>query len=51
VCDPSPCYEKLVKEFMLNISVDCKDKTSKEFRKVYVRGRCVDFPLLRLTGT
>ncbi|XP_050914826.1 uncharacterized protein LOC127129746 [Lathyrus oleraceus] len=32
------CYEMLVKEFIVNIS-----KRSKEFRKVYVRGRCVNF--------
>ncbi|XP_050892009.1 uncharacterized protein LOC127097557 [Lathyrus oleraceus] len=37
------CYEMLVKEFILNISKECDNKWSKEFRKVYVRGRCVDF--------
>ncbi|XP_050875223.1 uncharacterized protein LOC127078845 [Lathyrus oleraceus] len=33
----------LVKEFIVNISKECDNKWSKEFRKVYVRGRCVDF--------
>ncbi|XP_050918943.1 uncharacterized protein LOC127136430 [Lathyrus oleraceus] len=37
------CYEMLVKEFIMNISKKCDNKRSKEFRKVYVRGRCVDF--------
>ncbi|XP_050901687.1 uncharacterized protein LOC127108275 [Lathyrus oleraceus] len=37
------CYEMLVKEFIMNISKDCDNKRRKEFRKVYVRGRCVDF--------
>ncbi|XP_050909837.1 uncharacterized protein LOC127123679 [Lathyrus oleraceus] len=37
------CYEMLVKEFIMNISKECDNKRSKDFRKVYVRGRCVDF--------
>ncbi|XP_050876108.1 uncharacterized protein LOC127079783 [Lathyrus oleraceus] len=37
------CYEILVKEFIVNIFKECDNKRSKEFRKVYVRGRCVDF--------
>ncbi|XP_050908497.1 uncharacterized protein LOC127122156 [Lathyrus oleraceus] len=37
------CYEMLVKEFIVNISKECDNKRSKEFRKVYVRGRCVGF--------
>ncbi|PNX64992.1 hypothetical protein L195_g054308, partial [Trifolium pratense] len=37
------CYEKLVKEFLVNIGEDCNDPTSHEFRKVFVRGRCVNF--------
>lgn len=36
-------YEMLVKEFIMNVSKECDNKRSKEFRKVYVRGRCVDF--------
>ncbi|MCI28940.1 envelope-like protein, partial [Trifolium medium] len=35
------CYERLVKEFIVNISEDCSEG-SEEFRKVYVRGRCVN---------
>ncbi|XP_050914639.1 uncharacterized protein LOC127129517 [Lathyrus oleraceus] len=37
------CYEMLVKEFIVNISKECDNKKSKEFKKLYVRGRCVDF--------
>jgi len=37
------CYEKLVKEFLVNISSSCDDNLSKEFRKVYVCGKCVKF--------
>ncbi|XP_050876650.1 uncharacterized protein LOC127080367 [Lathyrus oleraceus] len=37
------CYEILVKEFIVNISKECDNKRSKEFRKVYVRGTCVEF--------
>lgn len=37
------CYEMLVKEFMMNISKECDNKRGKEFKKVYVRGRCMDF--------
>ncbi|XP_050875956.1 uncharacterized protein LOC127079619 [Lathyrus oleraceus] len=35
----SQCYEGLVKEFIVNILEDISDKNSKEFYKVYVRGR------------
>ncbi|XP_050919824.1 uncharacterized protein LOC127137402 [Lathyrus oleraceus] len=35
----SQCYECLVKEFIVNIPEDISDKNSKEFCKVYVRGR------------
>src|SRR4051812_47442359 len=37
------CYEGLVKEFIVNIPVNCADPRSKEFRKVFVRGRYVEF--------
>ncbi|XP_058762484.1 uncharacterized protein LOC131635869 [Vicia villosa] len=37
------CYEMLVKEFIMNLSEDCADRKSKDFRKVYVRGKCVTF--------
>ncbi|XP_050890657.1 uncharacterized protein LOC127096080 [Lathyrus oleraceus] len=39
----SKCYEILVKEFMVNVSEECADGKSKEFNKVYVRGKCVHF--------
>ncbi|XP_050897456.1 uncharacterized protein LOC127104309 [Lathyrus oleraceus] len=39
----SKCYEKLVKEFIVNLSEECADGKSMEFRKVYVRGKCVNF--------
>ncbi|XP_050919790.1 uncharacterized protein LOC127137364 [Lathyrus oleraceus] len=39
----SKCYEMLVKEFIVNLSEECADGKSKEFRKVYVRGKCVNF--------
>lgn len=37
------CYDILVKEFIVNILVDCADTRSQNFKRVYVRGRCVDF--------
>jgi hypothetical protein len=37
------CYERLVKEFIVDISKDCDSLMSKEFRKVFVRGKCVEF--------
>lgn len=37
------CYEMLVKEFIVNISKECDNKRCKEFRKVYVRRRYMDF--------
>ncbi|XP_050902478.1 uncharacterized protein LOC127114129 [Lathyrus oleraceus] len=39
----SKYYEMLVKEFIVNLSEECVDGKSKEFRKVYVRGKCVNF--------
>ncbi|XP_050909597.1 uncharacterized protein LOC127123421 [Lathyrus oleraceus] len=39
----SQCYEGLVKEFIVNILEDISDKNSKEFYKVYVRGKCISF--------
>ncbi|XP_050888509.1 uncharacterized protein LOC127093609 [Lathyrus oleraceus] len=35
----SKCYEILVKEFIVNVSEECVDGKSREFRKVYVRGK------------
>ena len=40
------CYETLAKEFIVNIPIDCADHKSKEYRKVFVRDRCVEFSLL-----
>jgi hypothetical protein len=37
------CYEMLTKEFLVNIGDDCDDPMSPEFRKVFVRGKCVEF--------
>lgn len=37
------CYDKLVKEFIVNLSEDVNNSTSPEFRKVFVRGKCVNF--------
>ncbi|WJX24287.1 hypothetical protein P8452_13412 [Trifolium repens] len=37
------CYEKLVKEFIVNIAEDCDNHHSKEYHKVFVRGKCVEF--------
>ncbi|XP_058741351.1 uncharacterized protein LOC131613721 [Vicia villosa] len=37
------CYEMLVKEFIVNLSENCADRKSKDFRKIYVRGKCVTF--------
>jgi hypothetical protein len=37
------CYVKLVKEFLVNIPADCDNPISKDYLKVYVRGKCVNF--------
>lgn len=39
------CYEMLIKEFIVNMFKDCDNKRSKEFIKVYARGKCVDFSI------
>ncbi|XP_050876799.1 uncharacterized protein LOC127080523 [Lathyrus oleraceus] len=39
----SQCYQGLVKEFIINIYEDIADKNSKEFCKVFVRGKCITF--------
>ncbi|XP_058726094.1 uncharacterized protein LOC131597410 [Vicia villosa] len=36
-------YERMVKEFVVNILVDCTVPGSQNFRKVYVRGKRVNF--------
>ncbi|PNX61587.1 envelope-like protein, partial [Trifolium pratense] len=43
VADFSPCYELLVKEFLVNIPEECDNPLSKDYQKVYVRGKCIDF--------
>ncbi|XP_058779196.1 uncharacterized protein LOC131653134 [Vicia villosa] len=37
------CYEVLVKEFIVNLHEDCGNKNTKEYLKVFVRGKCVNF--------
>ncbi|XP_057454111.1 uncharacterized protein LOC130745755 [Lotus japonicus] len=37
------CYEKLVREFLVNLSVEVGLPESAEFRKVFVRAKCVEF--------
>ncbi|XP_058784336.1 uncharacterized protein LOC131659118 [Vicia villosa] len=43
VCNLPKCYEKLVKELVVNLSEDCGNNRSVDFRKVFVRGNCVSF--------
>jgi hypothetical protein len=43
VSNMGDCYEKLVKEFLVNIPVDCDDPMSKDYHIFYVRGRKVMF--------
>ncbi|XP_058767797.1 uncharacterized protein LOC131641509 [Vicia villosa] len=43
VCNLPKCYEKLVKEFVVNLSEDCGNNRSMDYRKVFVRGKCVSF--------
>ncbi|XP_050897938.1 uncharacterized protein LOC127104835 [Lathyrus oleraceus] len=37
------CYEMKVKDFIMNIPTNCDNKKSKEYIKVYMRGRCMEF--------
>lgn len=37
------CYEMLGKESIVNIPGDCDSPMSKEFKKVFVKGKCVEF--------
>ena len=41
----SNCYKTLVKDFIINIPIDCFEHKSKEYRKVFVRGKCIEFLL------
>lgn len=43
VCNLGDCYEKLVKEFVVNIPEDCDNPLSREYQKVYARRECVNF--------
>ena len=43
VCKLGECYEKLVREFLVNIPKDCDNPLKREYQKVYVRGECVNF--------
>lgn len=38
VAEVSPYFEKLVREFIVNLSCECNSEGSEEFGKVYVRG-------------
>ncbi|XP_057425844.1 uncharacterized protein LOC130719229 [Lotus japonicus] len=37
------CYDKLVREFIVNVTTNCTESGHPDFRKVFVRGRCVHF--------
>ncbi|KAK2363009.1 hypothetical protein P8452_66173 [Trifolium repens] len=50
VCGLGKCYEKLVKEFIVNIGEDCDNRLSKEFHQVFVRGKCVNFSPAVING-
>ncbi|XP_057444148.1 uncharacterized protein LOC130736326 [Lotus japonicus] len=43
VKDIGRCFSQLVREFIVNIPTECDDESSPEFRKAYVRGKCVNF--------
>ncbi|XP_058760379.1 uncharacterized protein LOC131633707 [Vicia villosa] len=43
VCNLPKCYERLVKEFVVNLTEYCGNIKSVDFRKVFVRGKCVSF--------
>ncbi|XP_057436544.1 uncharacterized protein LOC130728970 [Lotus japonicus] len=43
VKDIGRCFSQLVREFIVNIPTDCDDESSSEFKKVYVRRKCVHF--------
>ncbi|PNY16757.1 envelope-like protein, partial [Trifolium pratense] len=43
VCGLDKCYDRLVKEFLINVAKNCDDPESPEYRQVFVRGKCVKF--------
>ncbi|XP_057444124.1 uncharacterized protein LOC130736299 [Lotus japonicus] len=45
VKDLGRCFDKLVREFIVNIPADCDDASSAEYMNVFVRGKCINFSL------
>jgi len=43
ICKLCSCYERLVKEFLVNIPEDCVNPQIQEYQKVFVRGEFVNF--------
>ncbi|PNX80093.1 putative envelope-like protein [Trifolium pratense] len=43
VSDLGDYYDKLVREFMVNVADNCDDPQNPEYRQVFVRGKCVHF--------
>ncbi|XP_057443912.1 uncharacterized protein LOC130736077 [Lotus japonicus] len=43
VTEIGSCYDKLVREFIVNVTTNCTVSGHPDFRKVFVRGRCVNF--------
>ena len=43
VCNIGDCYEKLMREFLVNVLEDCNNPLSQEYQKVYVIAECVNF--------
>ncbi|KAK2444107.1 hypothetical protein QL285_015160 [Trifolium repens] len=37
------CYERLVREFVVNLTEECAEEGSDDYRKVHMRGRTIDF--------
>ncbi|XP_057443950.1 uncharacterized protein LOC130736120 [Lotus japonicus] len=43
VTEIGSCYDKLVREFIVNVTTNCTVSGHPDFRKVFMRGRCVKF--------
>ena len=43
MCKLGECYDKLVREFLVNIPKDCDNPLRRDYKKVYVIGECVNF--------
>ncbi|PNX72674.1 envelope-like protein, partial [Trifolium pratense] len=41
--DLGNCYDRLVKEFLINIAENCDDLENPEYKQVYVCGKCLHF--------